>query len=178
MREVKIGDSLRIQCYKHNGELHNEWKEAVLLDIQKEYLVFGNNKTEVTEVDGSTWQTKEPAILYFFKKEWFNLIVQLKKDYITYYCNIASPFIIEDNTIKYIDYDLDLRIFPNGKFKILDQKEYQYHKKKMHYSKEIDKIVNHAMHTLIQKYKKNDIVFDKKKNINYYKIYKKLTGKV
>lgn len=177
MKEWKIGDTFHIQCYKHNGELHNEWNEAVLLDNKEEYLVFGNDKTLVKEVDGSTWRTKEPAILYFFKKEWYNLIVQLKKDYITYYCNIATPFIIEDKTIKYIDYDLDLRIFPSGKFKILDQKEYKYHKKRMHYSKELDIVIHHALHQLIQKYKKKDIVFDKKRNINYYEIYKKVTKK-
>lgn len=177
MVKLKVGDKLKIQCYKHNGELHNEWSEAVLLDIKKDYLVFGNNKTEVKEVDGSTWRTKEPAILYFFKKEWFNLIVQLKKEYITYYCNIATPFLIEDNTIKYIDYDLDLRIFSTGKFKILDQKEYKYHKKKMHYSKEIDMIVKESLNKLIQKYKNRDIVFDKNKNMTYYQIYKNITNK-
>lgn len=177
MGKVKVGDKFHIQCYKHNGELHNEWSEAVLLDIKKDYLVFGNNKTEVKEVDGSTWKTKEPAILYFFKKDWFNLIVQLKKEYITYYCNIASPFLIEDNTIKYIDYDLDLRIFPTGKCKILDQKEYKYHKKKMHYNKEIDLIVHESLNELIQRYKNKDIIFDKKRNLNYYEIYKKVVQK-
>ena len=41
---------------------------------------------------------------------------------------MASPFIIEENTIKYIDYDLDLRVFPDGSFKVLDRGEYKYHK--------------------------------------------------
>ena len=65
----------------------------------------------------------------------------LKKDGIYYYCNIATPFIIEENTIKYIDYDLDLRIFPTGEFKILDKLEYEYHKKIMNYSKKLDKVI-------------------------------------
>ena len=39
--------------------------------------------------------------------------------------------IIEENTIKYIDYDLDLRIFPKGDYKILDKLEYEYHKNKI-----------------------------------------------
>ena len=92
-------------------------------------MVFGNDKTTVIEADGCSWKTKEPAIMYFFKNEWFNIIAQLKKDGIYYYCNIATPYIIEDNTIKYIDYDLDLRIFPSGEYKILDKLEYNYHKK-------------------------------------------------
>ena len=125
---------MQIQCYKHNGKIHRAWYEAVLLDIKKDYMVFGNNKTKVTESEGSVWKTKEPAIMYFFRNEWFNIIAQLKKDGIYYYCNIASPFIIEDNTIKYIDYDLDLRIFPSGEYKVLDKMEYKYHKKLIEYS--------------------------------------------
>ena len=93
---------------------------------------------------------------------------------ITYYCNIASPFIIEDNTIKYIDYDLDLRIFATGSFKILDKQEYQYHKKKMSYSDDLDFVVNKALSDLIMDYQSHSIMFDAKENIYYEKLYQKL----
>lgn len=162
---------MQIQCYKHNGKIHRAWDEAVLLDIKKDYMVFGNNKTKVTESEGSVWKTKEPAIMYFFRNEWFNIIAQLKKDGIYYYCNIASPFIIEDNTIKYIDYDLDLRIFPSGEYKVLDKMEYKYHKKLMEYSDELDVVINRAMDDLIKKYIEKVPMFNAKNNYEYEKIY-------
>ena len=174
MEKLKKGQHLQIQCYKHNGKVHRCWDEAVLLDVQKDYMVFGNEKTLVTEAQGNTWRTKEPAVMYFFKNRWYNIIVQFKKEGITYYCNIATPFIIEDNTIKYIDYDLDLRIFPNGSFKILDKGEYKYHKKIMNYSKELDIAIRSALSELITDYQKGDKAFNKKINIEYNKEYKKL----
>ena len=171
MKKLCIGDKLQIQCYKHNGKIHRAWDEAVLLDIKKDYMVFGNNKTKVTESEGSVWKTKEPAIMYFFRNEWFNIIAQLKKDGIYYYCNIASPFIIEDNTIKYIDYDLDLRIFPSGEYKVLDKMEYKYHKKLMEYSDELDVVINGAMDDLIKKYIEKVPMFNSKNNYEYEKVY-------
>lgn len=162
---------MQIQCYKHNGKIHRAWDEAVLLDIKKDYMVFGNNKTKVTESEGSVWKTKEPAIMYFFRNEWFNIIAQLKKDGIYYYCNIASPFIIEDNTIKYIDYDLDLRVFPSGEYKVLDKMEYKYHKKLMEYSDELDVVINGAMDDLIKKYIEKVPMFNAKNNYEYEKVY-------
>ena len=171
MKNLCIGDKLEIQCYKHNKKVHRAWEEAVVLDVKKEYIVFGNNKTLVTESEGTTWRTKEPAIMYFFKNRWYNVIAQMKKDGIYYYCNIATPFIIEDNTIKYIDYDLDLRIFPKGEYKVLDKLEYKYHKEKMGYSDELDKVINEAMSDLIKDYMNNAFMFDKKKNEEYLKIY-------
>jgi len=171
MKKICIGDKLQIQCYKHNGKIHRCWDEAVVLDFKKSYIVFGNNKTQVTEAGGNTWRTKEPAIMYFFKDKWFNVIAQLKKDGVYYYCNIASPFIIEENTIKYIDYDLDLRIFPSGDYKILDKGEYKYHKKLMNYSKELDFVINNAMEELINLYCNNYVAFDKNMNYKYYEDY-------
>lgn len=174
MKRFRIGENYQIQCYKHNGKIHRAWNEAVLLDIQKDYLVFGNEKTEVTEAEGSVWKTKEPAIMYFFKDCWFNIIAQLKKDGIYYYCNIATPYIIEDGTIKYIDYDLDLRIFPTGEYKILDNLEYKYHKKIMHYSEELDFVINCAMKELIGVYNGKREMFNPIKNKKYYNKYKKI----
>ena len=171
MKKMFIGDLYQIQCYKHDGKIHRAWNEAVLLDVKKEYMVFGNNKTMVTESEGSTWKTKEPAVMYFFKDKWYNIIVQMKKNGIYYYCNIASPFIIEEDTIKYIDYDLDLRIFPRGDFKILDKLEYEYHKKKMKYSKKLDTVIQNAMNDLIKEYCSGASMFNKQKNIQYKNEY-------
>ena len=173
-KEINVGDKLQIQCYKHNGNVHRSWDEAVLLDENDEYMVFGNNKTNVTKAEGVSWKTKEPAIIYFFKNKWYNIIAQLKNDGIYYYCNIASPFIIEEDTIKYIDYDLDLRVFPSGQYKILDRLEYNYHKKIMNYSSDLDNIIVNSLSELINDYENKTIMFSKELNYYYYSIYKNL----
>ena len=177
MKKIYIGDKFQIQCYKHNHQIHRAWDEAIVLDIKKDYIVFGNNKTQVTEAEGVSWKTKEPAIMYFFKNKWYNIIAQMKKDGIFYYCNIASPFIIEEGTIKYIDYDLDLRIFPNGEFKILDKLEYKYHRKIMNYSNELDIVIKNAMSDLIDIYHQSAIMFNETQNKKYYELYKTITTK-
>ena len=123
MDNIKVGDSLTIHCYKHNGILHRVCEEATVLEITAEKLVCANNKTKITENDGRSYNTNEIAILIFYKKNWFNIIAQLKEQGLFYYCNIASPFVIDNSIIKYIDYDLDLRVFPDGGFRILDRNE-------------------------------------------------------
>ena len=110
-KNEKIGTNYMIHSYKHNGQLYKSWDEAVLLEKNEEFYVFGNQQTKVTEVDGRSWYTKEPAILFYFKNHWFNIIGQCKEKGLTFYCNMTSPFLIEEGTVKYIDYDLDVRIF-------------------------------------------------------------------
>ena len=171
---MDIGKKFIIQSYKHDGSIHRSWDEAVLLDETDDYLVFGNNKTKVTESDGRSWNTKEEAILYFYKNNWFNIIGQLKKDGIYYYCNIASPFIVEDGAIKYIDYDLDLRVFPNGNFKVLDKGEYKYHKSRMNYPDDLDYVLKKELNILIDMHKKGDKAFNTNNNLEYKEKYEKI----
>ena len=177
MNKLEPGERLIMHSYKHNGCIHRAWDEAVFIEETDDYYVFGNDKTKVTESDGRKWRTKEPAIMYFFKNSWFNIIGQLKKTGIYYYCNIASPLIIEDGAIKYIDYDLDLRVFPDGSYKVLDKGEYKYHKAKMKYPEELDKILNEELKRLIELNKNHNRVFDHDTLIAYNKIYNQLTNK-
>ena len=174
MKKYKIGDHLNIHSYKHDNKIHRSWDEATYLNENEEYMIFGNYKTLVIESDGRTWKTKEPAIMFFSKKNWFNIIGQLKPNGIYYYCNIASPFVIEEGTIKYIDYDLDLRVFPDGSFKILDRGEYQYHKKKMKYSKELDTVLKEELTVLINKARDKAIPFNKETIDYYYNEYQSI----
>ena len=174
MYNYQIGDRFIIHSYKHDGNIHRSWNEAILLDMNDEYMVFGNNRTEVTESDGRCWHTKEPAIMFFYKHCWYNIIGQLKKDGIYYYCNIASPFLIEGKTIKYIDYDLDLRVFPDGAFKILDRGEYKYHKRIMQYSDDVDRIVKNELSNLIEIVRKKGLPFNAMVINDYNKRYSEI----
>lgn len=177
MDNIKVGDKLEIHCYKHNGKLHRQWDEAVVLEIKDDYIVFGNNKTTVVDSDGRVWKTKEPAIMFFYKDRWFNIIGQLKDYGIYFYCNIATPYIIDENVIKYIDYDLDLRVFNDGAFKILDRNEYNYHKKIMKYPKEINFIIKNELSSLIEMKKSSVFPFNVETIEYYYKSFREITNK-
>lgn len=174
MSNYHLGDQLIIHSYKHDGNIHRSWDEAILLEETEDYMVFGNNHTKVIESDGRTWKTREPAIMFFYKKFWFNVIGQLKEDGIYYYCNMASPYLIENKTIKYIDYDLDLRVFPDGAFKVLDRGEYRYHKELMNYPESIDKILKDDLTLLIDKARAKEFPFDKERINEYYAKYNEL----
>ena len=173
-RDIKVGDIYEIHCYKHNGKIDRVCDEAMILDVCDDYIVCGNYKTNLTESNGKSHRTKEAAIIFFYKKRWFNILAQLKKYGLFYYCNIASPFIIDDNIIKYIDYDLDLRVFPDGAFKILDRNEYKYHSKIMHYPKEIEDIIQYELSNLIEMNREGAFPFNKEKIDEYYDKYLRL----
>ncbi len=179
MEKVEIGKKYIIHSYKHNGRIYKAWDEAVLLSYNRKegIYIFGNKDTQVTEADGRNWSTKEPAILFFFTNHWYNIIAQCKKSGLYFYCNIASPMMIEEGAIKYIDYDLDVKVFPDGSFKILDRKEYYYHKKKMAYPEEIDNIIKKELNHLIEQIRKKNSYFNQEIIRQYQKKYEEIKKK-
>mgnify|MGYP001172745389 CR=1 FL=1 len=135
------GETIQIHSYKHNGQIHRIWEETTVLKGTKTVIIGGNDRTTVTESDGRTWITKEPAIVYFHSQYWFNIIGMLREDGIHYYCNLSSPFVYDEEALKYIDYDLDIKVFPDMTYVLLDEDEYEEHRKLMGYPEVIDKIL-------------------------------------
>ena len=99
MEKLEVGSKLEIHCYKHNGKIHRTWDESIVLDIKGDLLICGNNRVTVTERDGRSHKTRETAIIFFYTKRWFNVFAQFKKQGLYYKCNIATPYLIDDNII-------------------------------------------------------------------------------
>jgi protein associated with RNAse G/E len=72
--------------------------------------------------------TREHAIFLLFKKRWMNVIAMFKENGgICYYVNIATPTLLDQGYLKYIDYDLDVKLYPDMVERTLDEKEFERH---------------------------------------------------
>lgn len=137
----KANEDIQIQSYKHDESLHRIWEKATVLHADDEVCIVANKRTKVIEANGRFWHTREPSVSWFYKKRWFNIIGIIKKTEIHFYCNIASPYLIDDEALKYIDYDLDIKVLDDFSFSILDRNEYNKHKEKMNYSEDLKEIL-------------------------------------
>lgn len=160
MENLKVGDSVFIQSYKHDKTLHRTWSKGLVIDIMEHVIVAVTDHTWVVESDGRRWLTKEPAICFFYDNRWFNIISMVRKNGIYYYCNIASPSIYDGEAIKNIDYDLDLKVYPDYSYNILDENEYDEHARIMEYPDELKAIVEMELRNLIHMVERNDKPFD------------------
>ena len=79
-----MNNKIEIISYKHNGDLHRVWHNAnVVRHNEKEFVVV-NDHSNVIDGDGRRWKTKEPAVCYFYKDYWFNVICMLRNGSIYY----------------------------------------------------------------------------------------------
>lgn len=175
--KLSTGMTVQIHSYKHDKKLHRIWKKTMVLYQDQHELVTANNRTRVIENDGRSWHTKEPAICYFYSDLWFNIIGMLKKDGIYFYCNLSSPYLYDGEAIKYIDYDLDVKVFPDGSYIILDEREYATHLDQMCYSEEIQEIIQDQIKVLTRRIENKENPFGLQDIKMYHELYKDLTKK-
>lgn len=163
--DEKIKDSpfskwVVVQAYKHDGLLHRKWSPAYLVEETEDYWALASRASYVTERDGRKWMTKEHAIFILFKKEWMNVICMMKEDSgICYYVNIASPTLLDDGYLKYIDYDLDVKLFPDGVVKELDIQEFERHCETYGYSADLMAAIKISMDHVLSLMEKRDFPF-------------------
>lgn len=170
--KILNGQAIQIQSYKHDHSIHRIWKKSIVLEVSKHHIVTANEHTQVIEANGRTWKTKEPAICFFFEDYWFNVIAMIKSDGIHYYCNLASPFVVDQEGLKYIDYDLDIKLYPSKKFRILDKHEFDLHKHSMSYGSEIESIILQQLEILKHLMQTKAFPFIDSTVFNYLKQFK------
>ncbi len=145
---LTVGKKIVLQSYKHDQTLHRIWEQATVLEENEEFIVVANKRTKVIESNGRYWYTKEPSVSYFYKHRWFNVIGIIKPTGVSYYCNISSPTLVDDEAIKYIDYDLDVKVIVDGTVSVLDRNEYKKHQRVMNYPESICDILEKEMELL------------------------------
>lgn len=112
------------------------------------------------EHDGRRWFSKEPAVSFFSKDCWYNIIAMIKEEGVIFYINIASPTILDDGMLRYIDYDIDFKLFPDGTIVTLDEREHEQHKRKYHYEDDVLKVIDLAKNQVFKLLEKRAYPFE------------------
>lgn len=167
----EVGTFVHIQSYKHDGSLHRTWSRGFVLESDEKHIVAVTDRAWVIESDGRKWLTREPAVCFFYNDMWFNVISMIRHAGIYYYVNLASPSVYDGEAIRNIDYDLDIKLYPDGGYSILDENEYAEHAKEMNYPEDIKAIVEKQMDLIIKMMERGDDPFNQECIDHYYQVY-------
>jgi len=169
--KLSVGSKIVLHSYKHDQSLHRIWEQATVLEENDEYIVVANKRTKVIEANGRYWYTKEPSVSYFYKDRWYNVIGIIKPTGVSYYCNISSPTLVDEEALKYIDYDLDIKVISDGTYSILDRNEYKKHQRIMNYPASVCRILENEMDELREHINRKDEPFRPEFILNWYQFY-------
>ena len=160
---------IKVQAYKHDGALHRQWSPAYLVEETEDFWALASKASCVTEGDGRRWMTKERAVFLLYKKRWMNVIAMFKEGRgICYYVNIASPTILDKGFLKYIDYDLDVKLYPDGAERTLDENEYAKHTQTYAYPADLSHAIEKSMEEVKRMIEAREFPFIDEEMAAYY----------
>lgn len=141
---------VRILSYKHNREKHRSWESAWLISENPLLLHIPAN-TPVENFDGSQWVSPYDVEAHFHEKHWYNVFTLKKQIGTEWYCNVASPPHWSPTTgdLEFTDYDLDIYVYADGSFKVLDREEFEAHAQSMNYPKDVKQKAEQGLSELI-----------------------------
>ncbi|GIP41074.1 hypothetical protein J31TS4_43540 [Paenibacillus sp. J31TS4] len=165
-----------IHSLKHDGRQHRTWHEnlrvpdELLADAHREecLLVLVNGRTPVTEADGTTWITRTRAVSFFKPGWWYNIVALPMEGRLSYYCNLASPPEVDAAAIRYVDYDLDVLVSPEGLVTIDDEDEYELHSERYGYPETIREAVRTGLEELLARIREGAAPFGDEEAIRRY----------
>ncbi len=155
-----LGDIVNVQAYKHDGMLYRQWNGLKVIESSPDLVVLFACKTKVAEKRGQRWIIREPMLWFFSSNNFFNTNILLRKSGSFFYTNLSSPSWFEDQTIKYIDYDLDIKIYPNKTVKLVDQEEWKIHKDKYNYPQNLINKIEETTRELMIDINNKDGIFN------------------
>ncbi len=166
-----------IQAYKYDGTFHRFWNHCLVIEETKDYIVLFSSKLSAVEKTLRTWTNKCPCLLIFFKNKWCNYFISFRDEEISYYINLASPLYIEEDTIKFIDFDLDIKISNNYETKVFDNAEYNLNITKYGYDEKLQKIIANELENTLKEIKEQNGFFNRNTVLKYKEKYSNMIKK-
>ena len=77
---------------------------------------------------GITLRENDRFIERYFTDRWYNIFEIHDRDddrLKAWYCNVTTPAQIKPGVVSYVDLALDLLVYPDGQYRVLDQDEFQ-----------------------------------------------------
>ncbi|MDR1850978.1 MAG: DUF402 domain-containing protein [Mycoplasmataceae bacterium] len=138
-----------VHAYKFNGLLYRSWEFPTIIENTDKYMCIDIRKSKVifwkkTDQKHVYSTIKNQSFWYFPKNEWFNFIVATKSQKPYIYVNVSSPFIYEEDTIKFIDLDIDFKTLDvtSKEWKKLDEDEFSEHSIEYNYPQALINKIN------------------------------------
>jgi protein associated with RNAse G/E len=155
-----------VEARKYDGARHLTFP-AFLLSDNGERLWFrsqvGGQIEHLTR--GEVWPITRPSDMIFWRGRWYNVYLNYEADgrLQEFYCNVGLPPVIStaDHTLSFVDLDLDVQIWPDGRIELLDEDEFIAHAAHYAYPEDVQRSARQAVDDLLALWRVRAVPFDR-----------------
>ncbi|HEX8736672.1 MAG TPA: DUF402 domain-containing protein, partial [Pyrinomonadaceae bacterium] len=147
---------------KFDGRVHRSWQAELLEETEEFYLLVGEFDSEVKHSKLGVIGRGTVSYEYYWKSEWYNVFRFHEPDgnLRNFYCNINRPPQFAGGVLDYIDLEIDILVWRDFSFEILDLDEYEESSRKFKFSGEVKYKVEESLNKLLEMIKEKTFPFD------------------
>ncbi len=115
-----------INALKFDGKVHRSWKANLIEQKANSLLFVGKFEEEVSHKQLGVIRRSTLSYEYYWLDRWYNIFRFHEPDGAlrNYYCNINLPPKFENGVLSYVDLDIDVLVWRDFSFEILDIDEF------------------------------------------------------
>lgn len=147
---LRAVEEVTIRVMKYNGELHRTWRAHVSRREESLIVLDAVFEDEVQHSQLGLIGRGTVSIEYYWLDRWYNVFRFLEPDgsVRNFYCNVNLPPEFNGRTLSYVDLDMDIVVFPDLSYEILDMDEFEANAERYGYPDEIQEGAGLALNEL------------------------------
>ena len=151
-----------INSRKFDNSIHKKW-QAKLIERQDNLLIFfGKFDKEIKHPELGVIRRGTTSFEFYWLNRGYNVFRfhEPEGGLRNFYCNLNQPPIFENNILDYVDLDLDVLVWKDFSFEILDSEEFEKNALKYNYSNSLRAEVDKNLKELLFLIKQKSFPFD------------------
>ena len=150
-----------VRSLNFDGSLRRSWKCEIIRRDDEMLTLVGFFEREVTHPDLGIIEAGTRSTEYFWFDRWYNVFRFDEPDgeFRNYYCNINLPPTLENGVLDYVDLDIDVVVWPDGRFDVLDRDEFELNFRVFQYSADTREKVERTLEQLLRSIKALEFPF-------------------
>ncbi|MFN8522344.1 MAG: DUF402 domain-containing protein [Chloroflexota bacterium] len=121
------GSQLVVQKLGYDGSKSYRWVGRQLSRDERELLFYAVFDRDGRDLGYVQFERGDVFYEYYFFDRWYNVfqIYSREGSLKGWYCNVSKPPVVEAGELTFVDLALDLFVYPDGSYLVLDEDEFE-----------------------------------------------------
>lgn len=132
------GREITVNARKYDRSIRRSWSIGLVSESDELIVGVGRFESDVVHNDLGPIAAGTVSFEHFWTDRWYNIFRFHTPDgrLHSYYCNIAMPARLSGDVLDFVDLDIDVVVWPDGRVDVLDRDDFERNQVKYQYSPE------------------------------------------
>jgi len=134
-----LGKRITINSRKYDQSIRRTWSAELIKRSHSLIVVAGEFDRDIEHPGLGSINRGTVSYEYYWLDRWFNIFRFHEPDGAlrNYYCNVAMPPTLANGVLDYVDLDIDIVVWPDRKYEVLDRDDFEQNALKYGYSEQV-----------------------------------------